>query len=156
MSFLLDRERELVRHALGCWDGCGRRTQEGYRNYFVAAIDSPNDRVWQSLVTRGLATVRPFPFNEVEPTSLYYATREGARLAGLSEAAIVRACGTREEQAKQCERRERERERRRVRTERRWMIEGSALALARAYSATDTRRPAPGEAETRRREAAGE
>ena len=132
MSFLLDRERELMRHALGCWDGSGRHALDGYRNHFVAIAGSPNDLAWQSLVTRELATVSPFPFNEAEPTNIYRATREGARLAGLSAAAIVRACGTREEQAKQRDRRDRERERRRVRSERRWMIEGSALALALA------------------------
>jgi len=35
--FLLGNERELVRHALGCWDGFGRRPIEGYRNHYVAS-----------------------------------------------------------------------------------------------------------------------
>lgn len=129
MTFLLDRERELVRHALGCCDGYGRRALEGYRNHFVASDGSKDDVVWQSLVTRGLAESRPFNLDQRGTSTLYFVTREGARLAGLSEAAIVRACGTDQERSKQLAKYSRDRQRRRVRNERRWFIEGAALGV---------------------------
>lgn len=112
MTFLLDRERELVRHALGCWDGYGRRTKEGYRNHFVASVGSRDDLTWQSIATRGLAKAGRFHLDETGGSNIYYVTRAGARLAGLSEAAIVRACGTLEEQTRQREKYERDAHRR--------------------------------------------
>lgn len=112
MSFLLDRERELVRHALGCWDGYGRRPVEGCRNHFVASTGSADDRAWQSIATRGLVVAGRLVLDQTGGSTIYYVTREGARLAGLSEAAIVRACGTREERARQRAKYQRDRERR--------------------------------------------
>lgn len=129
MTFLLDKERELVRHALGCWDGFGRRTVEGYRNHFVATADSADDRAWQSIVTRGLAVAGRFVLDQTGGSTIYYVTREGARLAGLSEAAIVRACGTHEEKTRQRVKYQRDRERRHLRSERGWLIATSALRM---------------------------
>jgi len=139
VTFLLDHELALVRHALGCWDGYGRRALEGYRNHFVTSDGSKADAVWQSLVTRGLAESRPFNLDQIGSSTIYFVTREGARLAGLSEAAIVRACGTREEQAKQRAKYQRDRERR-----------------ARADADDALRRAGLSDGETRRPEAAGE
>lgn len=131
MSFLLERERELVRHALGCWDGFGRRPIEGYRNHFVASTGSADDRVWQSIATRGLATAHHFHLDESDRSTIYYVTREGPRLAGLSEAAIVRACGTREEQSKQRAKYQRDRERRSARYWRNVRMAALAIGGAR-------------------------
>lgn len=114
MSFLLDAELKLARHALGCWDGFGRRPVEGHRNYFVATKGSNDDRRWQSMVTRGLATTRHFHLDESGNSSIYYVTREGARLAGLSEAAVIRACGTDEERRRLRQKRDRDKERKRA------------------------------------------
>lgn len=130
MTFLLGSERELVRHALGCWDGFGRRPIEGYRNHYVATKGTEDDLRWQSIVARGLATAHRFHLDESGRSTIYYVTREGARLAGLSEAAIVRACGTREEQAKQRAKYQRDRERR---AERYWRnVRMAALVIGGA------------------------
>lgn len=130
MTFLLDHELALVRHALGCRDRYNRRALEGYRNHAVTSDGSKDDIVWQSLVTRGLAVACPFIFDQRGTSTLYFVTREGARLAGLSEAAIVRACGTREEQAKQRAKYQRDRERR---AERYWRnVRMAALVIGGA------------------------
>lgn len=131
MNFLLDRERELVRHALGCWDGYGRRPVEGYRNHFVASTGSADDRAWQSIATRGLAVAGRFVLDQTGGSTIYYVTREGARLAGLSEAAIVRACGTREERARQRAKYQRDRERRSARYWRNVRMAALAIGGAR-------------------------
>lgn len=130
MTFLLDRERDLVCHAVGCWDGYGRRALAGHRNHFAASPGSEDDRVWSSLVGRGLATVSP-PTSWL-PYNLYRATAEAARLAGLSEAAIVRACGTPEQQRREREKRDRDAELRRARA-----LKRQRVALAALRAATD-------------------
>jgi len=48
---LNDRQRRMVRHALG-FDG---RHRVQYRNHYVVGNDSPDYAEWTDLVTRGLA-----------------------------------------------------------------------------------------------------
>jgi hypothetical protein len=43
-------QRRLARHALGLGD-----TNRSYRNRFYASKDTPNEREWRDLVSRGLA-----------------------------------------------------------------------------------------------------
>lgn len=110
-AFLLDSEAHLVRHAVGFH----ARRIPGYRNHYSCEPGSDSDRAWSSLVGRGLAVrlFRPDAFT-VDLHS-YAATEEACRLAGLSEAAIVRAYGSRERREAQHARYMRDCERRRER-----------------------------------------
>lgn len=105
---LTDTELSMVRHAIG-YDA--PRGKQGYRNRYCAGTDADADIVWRGLVARGLATKSPRSPNVDD--SLYFVTADGARAAGLSEAAIVRACGTDEEQRNQRAKYERANARRR-------------------------------------------
>lgn len=93
---LTDTERSMIRHAIG-YDA--PRGKQGYRNRYCVGTDTDADIVWRGLVARGLATKSLRGPNGDD--SLYFVTPDGARAAGMSEAAIVRACGTDEEQSKQ-------------------------------------------------------
>lgn len=93
---LTEEELRMVRHAIG-YDA--PRGKQGYRNRYCVGTDTSADIVWRGLVERGLATRSSR--SPAASDSLYFVTVEGARAAGLGEAAIVRACGTEEEQRKQ-------------------------------------------------------
>ena len=124
-----ENELGLILHATGCNVRGTRQGSHGHRNYFVAGESSRDDVAWRVLVARGFAERYRHWLDEVGPPACYYTvTPAGARAAGLSEAAIVRACGTPEERAKQRRAYERARETRR---RRRWAdIDRSRVAYA--------------------------
>ena len=95
---LTDAELSMIRHAIG-YDA--PRGKQGHRNRYCVGTDAYADIVWRGLVARGLAT-RSSRSPAADDT-LYFVTADGARAAGLSEAAIVRACGTDKEQSEQRE-----------------------------------------------------
>lgn len=122
VTFLLnENERELLCHAVG-WTRCGMK---GARNHSCVSPGSREDGAWGAMVERGLARLARVPSELSGGSNVYAVTPEGCRLIGMTEAAIVRACGTPEQRQRQHQRYRSATERRRKRM--------SSVAMSRRF-----------------------
>lgn len=77
---MTDRQRELARHALGLSGVVSSRVTVTFRNFYCAALASPDHAEWLAMVVAGEATGRP---NALSPATadLFFLTRAGAQAA---------------------------------------------------------------------------
>ncbi len=77
MSKIVEKERDLMRHALGLTRG----EQVSTRNSFVTDSDGDDGKIWEGLVSRGLATKDNSRSHIFGGMTVYHVTESGRALA---------------------------------------------------------------------------